>query len=373
MRLALRFLPFALLSLVLAAAGPGTPATHAATAQTPRYDALVDASYRGRAGTLVGGTPVFRTLGAALAAAPGDTTGYTVFLRDGRYHEKLTVRRAKVHLIGESRDGTVITYDAAAGMPSPAGGTYGTSGSFTLRVLAPDFTAEHLTVENAFDYAANAAKPDGDPTKLAGAQAVALMTDSASDRAVFRDVRISGNQDTLYPDAGRQYFEHCMVSGSVDFIFGAGRAVFDDCDIVSLDRGSATNNGYVTAPSTPRSQPYGFVFIRSRLRKASPAMAAGSVALGRPWHPSSHPGVLPSAVFIDCTMDDHIGARGWASMSGRDASGARRTYLPGDSRFFEHGSRGPGAVASPSRPVLPEDALPYYTIDRVLAGWDPAP
>ena len=36
--------------------------------------------------------------------------------------------------------------------------------------------------------------------------------------------------------------------------FGAGQAVFDGCEIVSRDRGSRTNNGYVTAPSTPASE-----------------------------------------------------------------------------------------------------------------------
>ena len=43
------------------------------------------------------------------------------------------------------------------------------------------------------------------------------------------------------------------IAGSVDFIFGAGQAVFDECEIVSRDRGSRTNNGYVTAPSTRRA------------------------------------------------------------------------------------------------------------------------
>ena len=63
-------------------------------------------------------------------------------------------------------------------------------------------------------------------------------------------MKITGYQDTLFPNAGRSYFYKCEVWGHVDFIFGAGQAVFDDCDIVSRDRGSKTNNGYVTAPST---------------------------------------------------------------------------------------------------------------------------
>ena len=57
--------------------------------------------------------------------------------------------------------------------------------------------------------------------------------------------------------------------GHVDFIFGAGQAVFDDCDIVSRDRGSKTNNGYIAAPSTKGDQPFGFLFVGSRLKKES--------------------------------------------------------------------------------------------------------
>jgi hypothetical protein len=133
----------------------------------------------------------------------------------------------------------VLTYDAASGPPTPGGGTDGTRGSFTLRIVAPDFRLENMTVENGFDYPANAAKSAEDPTRLRDPQAVALMTDEASDRAVFRNCKISGYQDTLFANAGRQYYHRCTILGHVDFIFGAGRAVFEDSDIVSRDRGAS--------------------------------------------------------------------------------------------------------------------------------------
>ncbi|HEX2210186.1 MAG TPA: pectinesterase family protein, partial [Longimicrobium sp.] len=239
-----------------------------------RPDAVVDARHGGADGAVVAGTPTYRTIGAALAAAPADgREAFVVAVRDGRYREKLSIQKPNIHLIGESRDGTVLTYDVAAGHISPGGWPYGTRGSWTLHVAAPGFRLERMTVENAFDFMGNAAKPDSDSTKLRGTQAVAVMLDEGSDRAVFRDCRLSGHQDTLFPNAGRSYFQHCEILGSVDFIFGAGRAVFDDCDIVSRDRGSVRNNGYITAPSTRISQPYGFVFVRSRLRKETPGMA----------------------------------------------------------------------------------------------------
>jgi polygalacturonase len=336
--------------------------------------AIVDGRFTGRDGDTVGGAPVFRTIGAALTSLPANGVGRAVVLvRNGRYREKLTIDRPYLTLRGESRDGTILTYDAAADTPSPGGGTYGTRGSFTLRIVAPDFRAERITIENAFDYPANLAKPDSDRTKLRNQQAVALMLDLGSDRASFVDVKLTGYQDTLFPNSGRSYFTKCEVWGHVDFIFGAGRAVFDDCDIVSRDRGSATNNGYVTAPSTPVSQTYGFVFLRSRLKKERPQMAAASVTLGRPWHPFADPNAIGSAVFIECWMDDHIGGKGWDRMSSVDSTGARIWYEPESARFFEYGTTGPGAVKSPSRRTLTAAEAKRYTPAAILDGWVPSP
>jgi pectinesterase len=339
---------------------------------TTRYHAIVDAAFAGASGDSASGTPTFRSLGDALANLPANGGARTViFIRRGRYREKLTIDRPRLTLLGESRTETVITFDAAAGTPAPGGGTYGTRGSYTLRVVAPDFRAERLTIENAFDYDANVAKPDSDPTKLRDAQGVALMLDLGSDRAAFIDVRILGHQDTLFPNSGRAYFHKCEIAGNVDFIFGAGQAVFDDCDIVSLDRKSLTNNGYITAPSTSIAQSYGFLFVRSRLKKAHAGMSAASVTLGRPWHPYNDPDAVGSAVFIDCWMDDHIGAKGWDRMSATDSTGGRTWYEPESARFFEFGTRGPGAVVSPTRRALTAAEALKYTADLVLRGWRP--
>jgi pectinesterase len=364
-----RLLAAALFSALLALGAPV-----AARAVLPQaYDAVVDARYGGVEGARVEGTRRYRTIGAALADAPRDPAlRYRVFIRAGRYREKLSVDRPHVTLIGEDRDRTVITFDAAADTPAPGGGTYGMRGSWTLRITAPDFRAENLTIENAFDYPGNYAKADGDPTKLRNPQGVALMTDGASDRAVFENCRITGHQDTLFANAGRQWFHRCIITGHVDFIFGAGRAVFEDCDIVSRDRGSRTRNGYVAAPSTPISQPYGFLVVRSRLKKETPSLAAGTVALGRPWHPFADALAVGSVVYVDCWMDDHVGAVAWDSMSSTDAAGRRWWYRPGSARFYEHGTTGPGAVSSPNRPVLSDGDVRAYTAERVLDGWNPA-
>ena len=355
---ALRCLTFCLgSSLSIGAAACAARAPAIAVQPLPHYGAVVDGHFTGRDGALVAGNTTYRTLTSALAAAPDSSpTPFVVFIRHGRYHEKVSVDKANITLRGEGRDSTILTFDASADARDPAGGTYGTQGSFTLRVSAPDFRAEHLTIENAFDFKANAARPDTDPGKQKNAQAVALHLDYGSDRAAIVDCILLGWQDTVYANAGRAWFHDCIILGQTDFIFGAGTAIFDDCDIVS--RGA----GYITAPSTPLLQRFGFVFIGSRLGRESQAVRKHTVALGRPWHPSSNPNVNPSAVFIDCNLVDHIIEEGWTQMGG---------FGPEAARFFEYHDHGVGAVRHPARRLLNDAEAVRYAPNEVLAGWKP--
>lgn len=342
---------------LVAAASCTAPPRVVAPPVPARYGAVVDVRFTGRDGDAVAGSPTFHTVTAALAAAPeASPSPFVILIRKGRYHEKLRVDKANITLRGESRDASVLTFDAHADTPQPEGGTYGTKGSFTLQVSAPDFRAEHLTIENAFDYRANAAKTLTDPTRAKNSQAVALHLERGSDRAAFEDCVISGWQDTLYANAGRAYFHDCIILGQTDFIFGAGVAVFDDCDIIS--RGP----GFITAPSTPPLQRYGFLVVSSRVGRESERVKRNSVALGRPWHPSSNPDVNPSAVFIDNNLDDHITAEAWAQMGG---------FGPETARFFEYNDHGVGAVKNPARRQLNDAEALAYTVREVLGGWKP--
>src|SRR5919202_929026 len=86
------------------------PALHA--------QAVVDARFTGTDSTVVDGTPVFRTIGAALRTVPGENrTTFVIYIKDGRYREKLVVQKPNVTFLGQSRAGTVLTWDDAAGTP----------------------------------------------------------------------------------------------------------------------------------------------------------------------------------------------------------------------------------------------------------------
>lgn len=347
-----------------------------------RWDAIAAGDYAGAKGALwQGGARLYRTVTDALNDAPANPSRpYVILVNRGRYYEKLTIDKPFITLVGQDRDDTLLTFDAANGTLKPDGMPYGTSGSASITVRASDFRAENLTIANGFDYPANAAKLSTDSTRVANAQAVALRTEEGSDRALFYNVKFSGFQDTLYADAGRHYFLRCSIAGHIDFIFGAGQAVFEDCDILSRDRGSATDNGYITAASTPRSCAYGFLFVNCRLRKQDPTLADGTVALGRPWHPTrdlpdgtrtADPNAAGSVVYKHCWMDSHIAVHGWAPMAGKDKHGRPIWFYPTEARFYEYGSTGPGALASETRRVLSPIQAEQYTIANVLDHWIP--
>jgi len=341
--------------------------------KTLNYHAVVSVDFSGKAGEIVNGKPTFLTISEALNAVPKQNkTPFVIFIRPGRYYEKLSVEKKTVFFLGECRDETIITFDATGDTRNPKGGKYGTWGCATLQVTAPDFHAENLTIENGFDYPANAEKADDDSTKVQNAQAVALMTSAQSDRAVFRNCKISGYQDTVFPNTGRHYFYKCRIEGHVDFIFGAGQVVFEECDIVSRNRKNKKITGYITAPSTSISYPYGFLFVNCRLIKENPKVPKGSVCLGRPWHPNADLSISGSAVFVQCFMDDHIGDKGYARISARDSKGQKIWFeRESDSRFFEYKSFGPGAILTPNRPTLDDNSAQWYKTEYVLNGWQP--
>ncbi|MGC9664965.1 pectinesterase family protein [Planosporangium sp. 12N6] len=305
------------------------------------------------------GTGDYVTVQAAIDAVPTGNPGrVTIRIAPGVYRGPVSVPADKPYLTlrgqGSGPSDVVITDDRASGTPKPGGGTYGTSGSASVTIDGRDFTARNLTFANSFDEAAH--------PEITNRQAVAVLT--RADRLFFDRVRFLGNQDTLYvnsPDVAtpaRAYFRGCYVEGDVDFIFGRGTAVFDRCEIRSLDRGSDTNNGYVTAASTTDTNPYGFLFVHCALTGDAPAK---TVYLGRPWHPSGDPHAIGQVVFRDSWLGAHVKDEPWTDMSG---------YSWRDARFSEYRTVGPGAAAGPQRPRLTGEQARAYTPRAYLVGAD---
>lgn len=330
----------------------------------------------------------FSTIQAALDAAPSEgKSPFVISIRNGNYHEKIIVTKPNITLLGEDRDRTVLSFDDYSGVKDANGQSIGTWRCASLIVRAPDFRAIDLTVENTFDYLGNDAKDDQDPSRTSEPQAVALMTDRGADRTHLHNVRLMGYQDTLFTLSGRTYISQSIIAGNIDFIFGAGQTVIDQCEIISRPRGKVLPDGemvgYVTAPSSPFVEQFGLVILRSRLLKENDQVPARSCPLGRPWHPTTtfpdgryaNPNAIGAAVFLHCWMDDHITLAGWDKMHGTARAAGKKDWFcpdnPAHARFAEYESIGPGATPHALRPQLSASQAASYTPDRIFRGWRP--
>ena len=203
-----------------------------------------------------------------------------------------------------------------------------------------------------------------------GAQALALLV--TGDRAIFHNVHLLGNQDTVYlgsrgctqntPGCAptRQYFSDCYVEGNVDFIFGDSKAVFENCEIHSTPH----DGGFITAQSKHYpDEDSGFVIDHSKLT-ADPGVV-GNVFLGRPWRAYS------TVIFMHTWMDDKIAPAGWSEWH------AEQTHMLDTTYYAEFDSSGPGAHHDQRDPhthfLTPEEAKQYEPsiFLRGADNWNP--
>jgi pectinesterase len=84
--------------------------------------------------------PSYPDLASAIAAAPADgTRPFRILVTRGVWDEQVVVDKPFVHLIGEDRQGSIISHLAASGLTAPDGKRWGTFRTPTMFVRAPDF------------------------------------------------------------------------------------------------------------------------------------------------------------------------------------------------------------------------------------------
>ncbi|MGE4454026.1 MAG: pectinesterase family protein [Sphaerochaeta sp.] len=270
------------------------------------------------------------SINEAIAKVPEDGKPLVITLKEGVYTEKVVVERSDVTFLGAGRDKTRITFSDAART-----NMMGTFASASCTVKSPNFRAEHLTFANDFDYPSFRHLVENDPGKVKGLQAVALRTTEDADSTVFKDCAFFGYQDTLLLDSGVHLLTSCQIEGTIDFIFGAGTALFQDCVILS------NGKGYVAAPSTPEDL-LGFCFYQCKFLRR-PEVPDHSVYLGRPWHPKADPCISSFCLLYRCYQDEHIHQDGWTAMHAFPPEGGEVFFTPAQSRFYESCCNGPGA------------------------------
>jgi pectinesterase len=201
-----------------------------------------------------------------------------LYIKNGIYNEKieLPANNTDVTFIGENVDSTIITFNDYSGK-----GKHTTFTSYTAKISGNRFRAENITF-------ANSAGPVG--------QALALYVDA--DKAVFKNCKFLGNQDTIFTsgEQSRQLFTDCYIEGTTDFIFGPATAVFQNCTI------RAKANSFITAASTTPGKAFGYVFMNCKIIADS---SVDKLYLGRPWRANA------KTVFIHCGLPKAIVQEGW--------------------------------------------------------------
>lgn len=262
----------------------------------------------------------------------------TIYVKDGVYEEKLLIpaNKCDITIIGQSRDGVVITHGDYAKLNN-----MGTFNTWTVRVDGDGIRMENLTIQNS-------AGPVG--------QAVALHVEG--DRCEFSHLRILGHQDTVFNggNGSRQYFADCYIEGTTDFLFGPATVVMDGCEL------HCKADSYITAASTPAGSLWGYV-----LRQCKVTAEAGlkKVYLGRPWRE------FAAVTWVECEMPQCIAPEGWHNWG--------RTENENTARYEEFASTGDGAnnqarvVWAQTRADAGEMMrMPLAAFFKIGGAWTPA-
>ncbi|CAL1399561.1 unnamed protein product [Linum trigynum] len=257
------------------------------------------------------------TVGEAVEAAPNKSSErYVIRIKAGVYRENVEVVKSKTNImfVGDGRATTIIT-----GNRSVVGG-FTTFKSATVAVKGKGFLARDITFENTAGHAKH--------------QAVALRV--GADQSAFYRCDILGHQDTLYVHSNRQFFVNCLVTGTVDFIFGNAAAVLQDCDIHARVPGPGQKNMITAQGRKDPNQNTGIVIQRSRIGATADLLlqsAAGNGSyptyLGRPWKEYSR------TVVMESEISGVVHSAGWAEWN---ASFGLATLYYGEFR-----NRGAGA------------------------------
>jgi len=221
-------------------------------------------------------------------------------LSPGVYEEKLHLAHNHLKIVGTSPESTKIVFGDYSYKMHQDGLLYNTFRTSTITVLGDDITLQNISIENSAGHG------------FTIGQAIALSL--YGDQSKIINCHLIGNQDTLFlgplpVDLTKRYddflpntylhtkplyhlIKSCVIEGDVDYVFGSGIGLFDDCVFVTK------HPGYVFAPSTYESYPYGFIVNQSKfITKAS------NVYLARPWRTFGKVLLLNSTFQGDIAID----------------------------------------------------------------------
>ncbi|OIT23677.1 PREDICTED: probable pectinesterase 53 isoform X1 [Nicotiana attenuata] len=280
----------------------------------------------------------FTTVQEAIDSIPiVNSCRVVISVSPGIYREKIEIpaTMAYITLEGASSRKTTIKWDDTADRVGKDGQPMGTYGSATFAVNSPYFIAKNITFKNV-------APPP--PSGALGKQAVALRI--SADTAAFINCKFIGAQDTLYDHRGRHYFKNCYIQGSVDFIFGDGLSLYENCHLNAKTK----SYGALTAQKRESMlEETGFSFVNCKVT------GSGALYLGRAW------GTFSRVVFAYTYMDKIITSKGWYDWGDKNR---HMTVFYGQFKCSGPGANHGGRVKW-SRELTEQEAKPFVSLSFI--------
>ncbi|MEO7578820.1 MAG: pectinesterase family protein [Massilia sp.] len=331
----------------------------------------------------------FRTVQGALSYAMqkfNKAAPVTINVKNGSYEELLWLNnKDNVTIKGESRDGVVISYTnydtlnpgTGGSQSSTATGSAGGGRSVMLIETSDLLTLDTLSMKNTTLRAANIS-----------AQAEVMYYNVDAGRLIAKNASFYSEQDTLNLK-GYAWFYQTLVAGNVDFIWGGSHAaLFEESEIRSVgDSTNANSGGYVLQARVPVQTDRGFVFLNSSLTHGPGPGALHSDVPNGATYLARSPGGTSSwdnIAFINCKMDSHINAAGWAGLGVNGQPAPNPTVPTAAAGWREYGTTNLAGV--PINLALrvggytltdAEMAANFATRAKVFAGfsggWNPQP
>ncbi|KAF7837600.1 putative pectinesterase/pectinesterase inhibitor 45 [Senna tora] len=299
------------------------------------------------------GSGNFKTISEALNAIPQKYTGrYVVYVKTGTYAETVTIekRMANVTLYGDGSQKSIIT-----GNKNFVDGVR-TFQTATFVVLGEGFLGKAMGFRNT-----------AGPEKH---QAVAARVQA--DRAVFVNCRFEGYQDTLYAQTHRQFYRSCVISGTVDFIFGDAAAVFQNC-ILNIRKPMDNQQNIVTAQGRADERQTSGTVLQNCQIKADDSLASAEKGkfksyLGRPWKEYSR------TIVMESEIDDVISPEGWMPWEG---DFALKTLYYAEFNNTGNGAKTDSRVKWGGYKVIKKEEAAKFTVENFLVGdwisWNSVP
>jgi pectinesterase len=301
-----------------------------------------------------------------------------IFIKNGSYKEQVLIPETKpyIHLIGEDKEKTIIHHKLNVGakpdenmsekeqlywkysVHNSLSEMYQCEGS-VVRINGSHFYTENISYVNNWGVETQ----EGQKVLTISTQADC----TAYYNCIFRSFQHTW-LTSIRNDSNRLYAKDCWIKGSIDYIFGVGDALWENCTLYNVQ-----SKLFIVVPSHETSQ-YGYVF-RNCIVDGNKLATDGTQKSGCPWHHSLR------AVYIHTTMNISIAPEGWTNMAAipalfaeydsRDAVGnlldlsQRRTEYKGRDNYPPHGS---------CRATITKEEADQYVYENIILrgdGWDP--